>query len=45
MKSKSLKEIINEWVVVNELDVTPEDVGQLVEDIKANILEMIKNTP
>lgn len=44
MNPPSIKQTIQEWVVVNELDVAPEDVDQLAEDIANNVLALFKTT-
>lgn len=43
MKPKTIKEIIQEWIMVNELNVDEGDVQTLVDDIQAKLVETIRN--
>ena len=43
MKPKTIKEIIQEWIMVNELNVDDGDVQTLVESINDHILTEMRN--
>lgn len=40
-RMKSIKTIIREWVIVNELDVAPEDIQELNDDIMESMKSSI----